>query len=277
MTNYLDKIKAENIKIKKQKDIMNLINDYGYHRIINCYGDLIKHLPKRYYNTKNIAKLFKVDKELSKLIIYYLLDFEQKLNARSIAAVVSVLGKGNDDYILNLNEINLEGVKNKSQFIDELYASAKGCNCLMMFDNARSIPLNKLCLSWSFHTLISFISVQNLIIKESIARKFNINKENIGNFISTCHSIRKFRNTISHNDIFFITTLNYYRREFNATLNHLKKSKISLEKDITIFSLVEMLELILNVDIKKDIYEILNDAKLNKKIKRIVLDYMDFN
>ncbi len=28
---------------------------------------------------------------------------------------------------------------------------------------------------------------------------------------------------------------------------------------------------------KKDIYEVINDAKLNRKLKKIVLDYMDFN
>lgn len=115
------------------------------------------------------------------------------------------------------------------------------------------------------------------MIKESIARKFNISKENINAFISTCHSIRKFRNTISHNDILFITSINYYRREFNTILNNLKHQNNSIEKDISIFSLVEMLELILNVDIKKEIFQILNDAKLGKKLKLLILKYMNFN
>lgn len=147
MTNYLEKIKSDNIKIKKPKEIINLINDYGYHRIINCYGDLIKTLPKRQINTKNITKLFNVDKKLSKVLIYYLLDFEQKLNARSINAIIAILGRGDDNYILNLNQLNLEGIKNKNIFIEELYASAKTCNCLMMYDNPQTIPLSKLCLS----------------------------------------------------------------------------------------------------------------------------------
>ncbi len=145
--NYIDKLKKENIKIKNKNEIISLIKDYGYHRIINCYGDLLKSLSKRHYNTKNICKLFNIDKKLSKVLIYHLLDFEQKLNARSTEVISSVLGKGNDEYILNLNDINLENLKNKNSFIDELYNSAKGCNCLMMYNDARKIPLNVLSLS----------------------------------------------------------------------------------------------------------------------------------
>ena len=146
-----------------------------------------------------------------------------------------------------------------------------------MYDDSKQIPLNRLSISWSFHTLISFINIQDIQTKNKIINKFNINSENIDNFISTCHSIRKFRNTISHNDIFFITTLNYYRREFNTLLNYLTKQKTSdIEKDITIYSLIKMLEKLLNVDICTEVYKILNDAKINKKLKLLILDYMQF-
>lgn len=274
--NYIDKIKKLNIKIKNKNNIATLIKDYGFHKIINCYGDLLKTLPKRQYNTKNICKLFDIDKQLAKTLIYHILDFEQKLNARSIEVISYSLGNS-DDYILNLNDINLDKVKNKNTFIDEIYSSAKGCNCLMMFDDPRKIPLTNLSISWSFHTLVTFIDIQSLNIKEKVAAKFNINKDNISNFISSCHSIRKFRNTISHNDIFFITTINFYRREFNTLLSYLKKTPLNIEKDITVFSLIEMLEKILKQDIKKDIYEIINNAKVNKKMKKLILDYMNFN
>ena len=145
-TNYIDELKKANIKIKNKNDILSLIKDYGYHRIINCYGDLLKSLSKRHYNTKNICKLFNIDKQLSKVLIYHLLDFEQKLNARSIEVIANSLSN-NSEYILNLNDINLENVKNKNSFIDELYNSAKGCNCLMMYNDSRKIPLNVLSLS----------------------------------------------------------------------------------------------------------------------------------
>ena len=275
-TNYIDELKKANIKIKNKNDILSLIKDYGYHRIINCYGDLLKSLSKRHYNTKNICKLFNIDKQLSKVLIYHLLDFEQKLNARSIEVIANSLSN-NSEYILNLNDINLENVKNKNSFIDELYNSAKGCNCLMMYNDSRKIPLNVLSLSWSFHTLLTFIDIQSIEIKEKVAAEFNINKENISNFISSCHSIRKFRNTISHNDILFVTTINYYRREFNTILNYLNKSSMNIEKDISVYSLIQMLEKILNQDIKKDVYNIINNAKVSKKMKLLILDYMNFN
>lgn len=274
--NYIDKIKKLNIKIKNKNEIISLIKDYGFHKIINCYGDLLKTLPKRQYNTKNICKLFYIDKQLAKTLIYHILDFEQKLNARSIETITYSLGK-DDNYILNLSDINLENVKNKSAFIDELYSSAKGCNCLMMYDDPRKIPLSNLSISWSFHTLVTFIDVQTIQIKEKVAAKFNINKDNISNFISTCHSIRKFRNTISHNDIFFVTTINFYRREFNTLLSFLKKDAVNIEKDITVFSLVEMLEKILKTNIKVDIFEIINNAKINKKMKKLILYFMNFD
>lgn len=271
----IEKIKNEKIKIKNKKRILDLVNDYGYFKIISCYGDLIKTLPKNLYNTNNICKIFSIDKTLSKIIIFYLLDFEQKLNAKSIGAIVEL--KKNDDYILNPDDLNFDLIKSKSSFIDDLYNKTNGCNCLIMYDDSKQIPLNRLSISWSFHTLISFINIQDIQTKNKIINKFNINSENIDNFISTCHSIRKFRNTISHNDIFFITTLNYYRREFNTLLNYLTKQKTSdIEKDITIYSLIKMLEKLLNVDICTEVYKILNDAKINKKLKLLILDYMQF-
>lgn len=274
---YLQEIAKTPIKIKNKKKIISLIDNYGYYRIIECYGDLLKNLPKRLYNTNNICKIFHIDKELSKILIFYLLDFEQKLNARSIKVIVPILGNQNQNYILNLKDIDLSNIKNQQKFIDELYNSAKGCNCLMMYDDPKKIPLNQLCLSWNFHTIIDFINLQSIEIKKLIAKEFNINIENFTNFISACHSIRKFRNTISHNDIFFITTLNYYRREFNRILKYLKKSSINIEQDINVYSLIEILESFLQVDIKKEIYEVINKTRINKKMKMLILDYMHFS
>lgn len=274
---YLLKIKELGIKIKNKKNISTLITDYGFHRIINCYGDLLKVLPKRMYNTKNIYKIFKIDKLISKTLIYYLLDFEQKLNARSIDVISNILGKGNNEYILSENDINFETLKNKNNFFEELFSSTKSCNCLMMYDDPRKIPLSDLSLSWSFHTLLTFISIQNDNIKSKILEKFNISDKYINEFISTCHSIRKFRNTISHNDILFVTTINFYRREFNSLLCYLCNKNYNLEKDITVFSLIEMLEKLLNENIKDEIFEIINKSRINKKLKELVLDYMNFN
>ncbi len=38
-----------------------------------------------------------------------------------------------------------------------------------------------------------------------------------------------------------------------------------------------MLEKILNENIKNDVYKIINDEKVSKKMKMLILDYMNFN
>lgn len=272
MEKTLLNIKNSNIKIKNKESILNYIENYGYFRIIECYGELAKKI-KRKPNTNDIINIFKIDMVISNIIGAYILDFEKRLNTK----IIDIIYKHNnieDEYVLEVtNNPANSNLRNKgySTFIKDLYENAKSCNLLNGYDNPKNVPLKKLSVSWSFHTLVSFIELQDEETKRLITEAFDL-EDNIDEFVSVCHSIRKFRNIASHNGMFISTKLNYYRREFNIALNHWYKKNKNIDEDITISKLVLALEKLLNTNIKSQLLISLKRYKLGKKITKKIIE-----
>lgn len=68
--NIIKMLKENNFKINNKKKIINLINNYGYHKIINCYGSILKS--KKRVKTNDIIKIFKADKIIASVLIDYI-------------------------------------------------------------------------------------------------------------------------------------------------------------------------------------------------------------
>ncbi len=276
------KIEAQGIKVKKS-DILEHINKYGYYRIVSCYGKLLKEASKeckKHPNTQELLALFEFDKNLANMIASYLFDFEQQLNTISMDEIFKI-NNLHDDYVLTItNNPAFTHLRKKglSSFNEDIYENAKSCNLIPQNIDVRSLPLKILSLSWSFHTLISFIFLQDDNVLENICTRFNIPNGLTNDFISACHSIRKFRNILSHNGIFFSYTLSFYRREFNHLINICCQKQYHLDDDINIYKILILLEKILNKDIlKTDLKKIFKETKLPKHIKKYVLTKMGFS
>lgn len=277
LTDDLSLIKDKKIKIRNKKLILSYISDYGFHKMINCYGDIIKSLVKK-YSTNDIVNLFKLDKWMSSEIRSYILDFEQQLNTKAIKQILKYNNLPSD-YCLNItNNPAFSNLRNKGykDFANEIYDNASFYNCLWMYDNPKTIPLKNLSLSWSFHTLISFIDLQDIKTKNRVVGEFNINPEDTANFISVCHSIRKIRNVVSHNDIFLVTRLSYYRREFNIILNNKFEKNFDINTDINVYKLLLALEIVLNKKITDRFLRQIKEFELRKKVTKGILDLMGF-
>ena len=53
--------------------------------------------------------------------------------------------------------------------------------------------------------------------------QFHTSNASTKEFTSACHTLRKFRNSMSHNDILFKTKISTYTKEFNSLLSTTKK------------------------------------------------------
>ena len=272
----LNKIRHDGFKVKKPTKIIEYINKYGYYRIINCYGNYLKNNYKK-CNTNDIIKIFEFDKKLANILAGYLFDFEQQLNAIAINVIIEQ-NNLNDDYVLNItNNPAYSNLRNKgfADFNNEIYDNAKSCNLINDNIDPRTLPLKVLSVCWSFHTLISFIYLQNDDIICHIAKKFNLDAS-AEEFISMCHSIRKFRNILSHNGFFFKSQLNFYRREFNNVLNKNLSTNYNIDTNITIYKLIIVLEKVLDKNIRTDLLKLIKKTKLISHQKNIILNDIGF-
>lgn len=277
---WLSEIKSYNIKIKNSANILEYIEKYGSYRIIGCYGYFLKQASKsvnKEVTTQDLIAIFEFDKYLINMIQNYLFDFEQQLNNISIEEFLSA-NQLKDNYIFSINNKHAHNFQNNKtlvNFANDIYENVKSCNLIPKSVDVKQLPLKILATSWSFHTLISFISLQDKVVISNICKRFNLSAKAAINFVSACHSIRKFRNISSHNGIFFASTLNFYRREFNHLINISCNKNYSLDTNINMYKLIVLLEKMLNKQIfKKDLKNIFKKTKMPQFIKQYILNRM---
>ncbi len=271
MEKTLKYIKDKDFKIKNKKKTIEFINKYGEFRIVEGYGNILKKFIKK-PTTKDLMRIFEFDTTLSALISKYILDFEKILNNTAIQTILQ-LEELDDNYVLdvvkNPAHSNLRN-KGYGTFMADIYENIDQCSMLQNYNDKTSIPLKALSVSWSFHTLIAFIDLQSNEVKKSISSKFNVT-DCYNEFISACHSIRKFRNSISHNGIFIDTTLNYYCNEFNYLLNRFLNKNYQPDSIINVIKLIELLEYFLDVNLK---HEVSKFFKKRNKVTKLLLAKM---
>ncbi len=275
----INKIRNRGIKVKDQQKIIKYINKYGYYRMIDCYGEYFKKLSPKKCNTNDIIKIFEFDKKIANLLANYIFDFEQQLNTIAIDEICSY-NNLNDDYVLTItNNPAYSNLRNKgfADFTNEIYDGCKSCNLIKEDINPKSLPLKILSVSWSFHTLISFIFLQDEQVISNISKRFNLHESSHSYFISACHSIRKFRNILSHNGFFLISQLNFYRREFNQIININLNKNYDLDTNITIYKLTILLEkLLMTSIIDGEFKKLIKQLRLTKKQKNDLLKDIGF-
>ncbi len=268
MEKTLKYLTEKGIKVKNKKKTLAFIKNYGEFRIVDCYGELLKKIVAK-PNSKQLMMLFEFDTTLSALISKYILDFEKILNNVSIQTILQAEDLDENyvlDIVKNPAHSNLRN-KGYGTFVKDIYENIDTCTLLENYRNQQDIPLRILSTSWSFHTLIAFIDLQSNEVKKAISAKFRVS-DCYEQFISACHSIRKFRNNISHNGIFLSQTLDYYCREFNYLLNRFNNKNYNQDSQINVNKLIELLQYFLNIDIKKEIAEFFKKKhnKISKKV-----------
>lgn len=148
MKTIINNIKNAQIKIKNKKKIINYINNYGYYRLITCYGGFLKSIMKR-INTNEIIGIFEFDRILSNRMADFILDFEKRLNTIAIDEVCRT-NNLSDDYVLVMTDnpaySNLRN-KGYATFNKEIYENVKSCSLLNQYNDQEQIPLKHLCLS----------------------------------------------------------------------------------------------------------------------------------
>ncbi len=221
-------IKNKGLKIKNKEFFIQEVIKYNIVRLIDGYAKCLEleepNDKKKYIKgttTNQVLNLFTFDQELACILLRYFKQFEQQLNSITLYTVMKKYNLGND-YILNVN--NVVWMENKksiefNQFRDSIFDYVATSNFLKSYNDYATIPLQELCLSWSFHTTILFFDLQSETIKKEIMEQFHTSNASSKEFTSACHTLRKFRNSMSHNDILFRTKISTYTKEFNSLLS----------------------------------------------------------
>ncbi len=273
MEKTLKYIKDNGFKVKSKKKTLSYINKYGDFRLIEGYGSVLKkYIAKP--TTKQLILLFEFDTTLSALMSKYILDFEKILNNVAIQTILQ-LEDLEQDYVLDIVKNPAHSnLKNKGYgtFVNDIYENIDSCDLLASFPDKTKIPLKALSVSWSFHTIIAFINLQSQNVKTAISSRFRVT-DCYDEFISACHSIRKFRNTISHNGIFLSTTLDFYCQQFNYLLNRFLNKNHKPDSPINVIKLIELLEYFLDTNLKSEILKhFKHKDKITKKILSKICD-----
>ncbi len=268
MEKTLKSIKENGFKVKNKKKTLAYIEKYGAFRLLEGYGAILKKYTNK-PNTKQLISLFEFDTTLSALISKYVLDFEKMLNNVAIQTVLQIEDLDQDyvlDIVKNPAHSNLRN-KGYATFINDVYGMSDKCVLLNKYQDKSQIPLRALSISWTFHTLLAFIGLQSEEVKKAISSKFRVS-DRYDDFVSACHTIRKFRNTISHNSIFISTTIDSSCSEFNYLLNRFLNKNYPSDSPINVIKLIELLEYFLDINLKK---EVLKHFKKSDKLTKTLL------
>jgi abortive infection bacteriophage resistance protein len=109
----------------------------------------------------------------------------------------------------------------------------------------RDVPLDLLCLSWSFSTTFSFFIASDRVLRENILSTFGIDKSLYDGFVDFIKNVINLRNNITHNGVVYDSPVKYITDELINLYLFLFKENVSKE-DFRLIHLIRMISIISN-------------------------------
>lgn len=294
-------LRNRNLKIDDGNKAINYLKKYGYYNIINGYKEifLMPHTNIETYfdgtHFENIISLYKFDKKIRHIFMYYLLDFETLIKNK-ISYYHSEL---NDNKFNYLDVNNFEGdIKDITSLILNITNSintntSKKSNAISHYmDKYKELPLWVLFRHLTFGNISYFYKllltdIKNKICKELEKEFYDNYKQKItisNQFLEyTINFTNIYRNVCAHEErMYFIR----YNKKINNSKNYIDYGKYNKEFNGSIFDLTILLKLfiskkefkILISKLKRSLSilekELQNNPNAFKKIKR-KLDFPD--
>lgn len=215
-------LKKQGLTIDDPKRLEKYLHNCNFHTLINGYSEIFLNplKPQRYLkesSSNQIIALYNFDNNFSNHLLRYLLKIEKKLNTLVAYALINVyqiedkcLLKLNPDYLkkkvfknLNTNGSGWTFEYLIGQLVKFLEVNGdtnkyEAKNVKSNQEKWREVPLDLMCLTWSFTTTFLVFSSIDELLADYIADKFNVTVRNTSGFIDFIHNCLYLRNMISH-------------------------------------------------------------------------------
>ena len=292
------KLKLQGLNINDKK----LFNEYLHE--VN-YNLLIGNFSRFFYNEQNnrkydkdatfsqIVALYNFDNEVAYKLLYYILKIERKLNTLVAYTIINEY-QITDRCLFKLNNSILKNVIFKNyveavpycSYDNFIYLLTKYCGTnesTKIYHNKkatsvekmwRDLPLDIMCLSWSFSTTLNvLLSLDDAIINK-IIKNFDPIISTNSSFIDFIKNVIYLRNIISHNYVIFNAEIKHQSNELNNLYESIFKEKTN---EIDFLKLIKLIHYFTQ---DKDLFEWMktkfNELKINDKFKkRIVTKWMN--
>lgn len=224
------------------------IDNFNYNTFIVYFGSFFENDNDLYVNTSSneLIALYNFEKNFSNHLFRDMLILEKRLN--TLVAISAINHFNIKDKCLLKHSINelrenifpnvanikpytdLDKLLNKfTKFLDnkKYHRYHQDIETNEVWEQWRNVPLDIMCLSWSFATTFNFFIAVNNNVKKEVLKMFNIERENIQGLFYFLENCINIRNSISHNIPVFDATIKYQNDELNKLYENVLNEKIN--------------------------------------------------
>ena len=292
-------LERQNLRIDNKTKLKKYIEDNNFNTVIGGYSQIFfKENSKKIYDSEatssQIIDFYQFDVDFANHVIRLLLRIEKKLNTSVAYTVINAfhiedrcLFKLNPNFIKQNIFSNLKMVNPPIDFDRIIHLLVKYCetndntkvykikNTKDVFLTWSELPLDIMCLTWSFATTFSVFLALNDELTEAICEKFNLDRIYTSGFIDFIKNILYLRNLISHNYVLYNARIKYQSEAIKILYFHLFKVNV---KHIGLIELLKMIEFFSNDDkLIKNTTLFFNKLKLKEKFKKRVKIFVKGN
>ncbi len=285
-------LKDKHLKIDDPNLLKETLFNYNYNTVIQGYSDIffVDKNKKEYdslASSNQIIEFYHFDINFANHLLRYILQIEKKLNTNIAYALINAysitdrcLFKLTNDFIQRFIFPNYKianpmltydnFIKQLTKYLDtnEYTKKYQVKNVNKLNLRWENVPLDLMCLTWSFSTTLNvFLSLNEEIIRY-IADDFGVLNGNISGFIDFIKNILHLRNLISHNYVIYQAKMKFQSNSLNKMYFDLFGIEI---KQVTLRHIIQMIEKFVNKPdlISKTITEF-NKLKIDQKFKNKV-------
>ena len=243
------KLKLQGLKIDDKKMFNEYLNKVNYNLLIGNFS-------RYFYNEQNTKKydkdatfsqivaLYNFDSEIAYKILYYIFKIERKLNTLVAYTIIDEY-QITDHCIFKLNNSILKNKVFKNyadavpycsydNFISLLTKYCATNESTKIYRNKKAtsvekiwkdLPLDIMCLSWSFSTTLNILLSLDDDIINKIVKNFDPIITTNSSFIDFIKNLIYLRNMISHNYVIFNAEIKYQSNELNNLYESIFKEK----------------------------------------------------
>ncbi len=289
------KLEKQNLKIDNPKKLKKWIFDYNFFTIFDsCSNPFFSNVQRKVYakraTSNQIINLYEFDFNFRNHVLRDILRIEKKINTHLAYAIINYFSikdhcllKFDMSFIKSKIFPNFNLIEPKLDFNDFISLlisrcesnsvtkkfKKKGNNGVELWKN---LPLDLMCLTWSFSTVINVFVALNDSVSNIILTSLGLDNKQVSGFIDFLKNILRLRNLISHSYVIYDLEVKYQSSPLNKFFSSIFKEDVS---KFNFFHLVKLIEhfsgdqnLILNSKKHFDRLDILPEFKKRIKLFR---------
>jgi len=276
-------IQANGIVVTDKEEFDFYVKNYNINTFFNAYCDFFEEEDGTYknVNSSDIIKLYEFDKNLGNHLFRYMLVIEKIINTNIAISTINHFNIENKClFSLPIEKIKNEVLPNVNKIepyisfesflfkITKFLESNKQIKKLQVEGEEdvalrwAKVPLDLMCLTWSFSTTFSFYLASIGEVRQIILENFGIDRQYSKGFTDLIKNLINVRNHISHNISIYNTPIKYCTDELCQLYSFFFKKNVDKQN----FKLIHLINFVAHLSNNKELLEKTQYFAFNLKI-----------